>query len=62
VSENGDHPAVITAEQLAERLQVSVSHIHQMAKDGKIPSLRIGRARRFEFERVVAALREAAIA
>lgn len=53
---------LITADELAGILRVSVSHVYAMAAAGTIPSLRIGRARRFELPAVLDALRRGSAA
>jgi excisionase family DNA binding protein len=58
-SPNGDYmaQALLTAEQLAERWQVPRSHVYRLAREGKLPTVQLGRYRRWrlaaieEFER-----------
>lgn len=38
---------LLTAEQVAELLQVTVGWIYRQARSGKLPSLKVGRCRRF---------------
>jgi excisionase family DNA binding protein len=38
---------LLTAEQLADRWQVSKAHVYRLARDGHIPAVRIGRYFRF---------------
>lgn len=38
---------LLTAEQLAERWQVPTSHVYRLARDGRIPSVRLGKYVRF---------------
>jgi excisionase family DNA binding protein len=52
-----EHPRCITADELAELLSISRSHVFHLASGGRIPSIRIGRSVRFELDRVLAALR-----
>lgn len=42
-----DLPRLLTAEPLAKAINVSVSRIYQLARDGVIPCVRIGRQVRF---------------
>lgn len=48
-------PRWITAQQLAAIWGVSTMTIYRMAKKGEIPSIRVGRAYRFDPEAVEAA-------
>lgn len=50
-------PRLVTADELAELLSISRSHVFHLANGGRIPSIRIGRSVRFELDRVLAALR-----
>jgi excisionase family DNA binding protein len=43
-----------TAEQLAQRWQVPVSHVYRLAREGRIPVVRLGRYVRFLPEAVEA--------
>jgi excisionase family DNA binding protein len=53
-------PKYLTADQLGELLQLSTKSVLQLAKRGKIPSINVGpRSRRFDLERVLAALQRA---
>ena len=45
---------LLTAEQLAERWQVPVAHVYRLARDGRIPCVRLGRYRRFRLDAVEA--------
>jgi excisionase family DNA binding protein len=38
---------LLTPDQVAERWQVPVAHVHRLARDGRVPSVMIGRYRRF---------------
>lgn len=51
----GDEP-LLDAEQLAEVLSLPVTWLETAARDGRIPSVRAGRWRRFSRRRVEAAL------
>ncbi|MBT1676799.1 helix-turn-helix domain-containing protein [Curtobacterium aurantiacum] len=46
----------LTAAELAAALQVSIKTIYQYARDGTIPSVRVGRSWRFWLEDVKRAL------
>jgi excisionase family DNA binding protein len=39
--------ALLTANDLAERWQVPKSHVYRLARDGRVPVVRIGRYFRF---------------
>ena len=39
---------LLTAEQLAERWQVPKSHVYRLARDKRIPTVELGRYRRFD--------------
>lgn len=45
-------PKLLTAGPLAKAVSVSTSRIYQLARDGLIPCIRIGRQVRFDPERV----------
>lgn len=47
---------MLTANQLAEKLNVSEQVIWRLARENKIPHIRIGRAMRFDLEKVLTAL------
>ena len=40
-------PDILTAEEVATLLHMNTTHIYKLAKDGKIPSFKIGGQRRF---------------
>jgi excisionase family DNA binding protein len=40
----------MTAEQLSERWQVPPSHVYRLARDGKIPTVALGRYRRWRLD------------
>jgi excisionase family DNA binding protein len=44
--------ALMTAAQVAERWQVPVSQIYRLAREGRLPSVAVGRYRRFRVESV----------
>jgi excisionase family DNA binding protein len=48
---------LLCAEELAEIMSCSVSHVYELAARGEIPCLRIGRLVRFELDPVLEALR-----
>jgi excisionase family DNA binding protein len=43
---------LLTAEQLAERWQVPAAHVYRLAREGRIPVVRLGRYRRFRRDAV----------
>ncbi len=43
---------VITADQLAERWQVKVSHVYRLAREGRIPVVELGRYYRFRVDAI----------
>jgi excisionase family DNA binding protein len=49
---------LMTAEQVAERMQVTVEWVHGMAREGRMPALKLGRYWRFDREDVENWLRE----
>lgn len=49
---------LLTAEELAVHLHVSRAHVWKLVQRGRIPAISVGRARRFELDRVLDALRE----
>ena len=54
----GSPAPLLTAEELADHLRVSTAHVWKLVQRGRIPTISLGRARRFELDRVLAALRE----
>jgi hypothetical protein len=38
-----DGRSLLTAEQVAARWQVSTAHVYRLARDGKVPTVAIGR-------------------
>lgn len=50
-------PRLVTAEDLAIRLDVSAATIYRLHKTGRLPGIRLGRAIRFDMEEVLGALR-----
>jgi len=48
---------LITAEELAIKLKLNLQTVYKLAREGKIPSVRIGGAVRFDEEEVVNFLR-----
>jgi len=49
---------LLTADELADHLHVSVAHVWKLVRVGCIPAIFVGRARRFELDRVLDALRK----
>lgn len=45
---------LMTAEEVATWLQVTPDWVHKMARTGEIPSMKLGRYRRFERDAVAA--------
>ena len=45
---------LLTAEELAERWQVALSHVYRLTRQGAIPSVRLGRYRRYRLEAIEA--------
>ena len=45
---------LLTAEQLAERWAVRTSHVYRLAREGKIPTVALGRYRRFRLDEIEA--------
>jgi excisionase family DNA binding protein len=45
---------LLTAEQLSERWQVPKSHVYRLARDGKIPTVELGRYRRRRLDAIEA--------
>jgi excisionase family DNA binding protein len=43
---------LLTAEQLAERWQVSVSQVYRLTRDGKVEPVRVGRYYRFRLDAI----------
>jgi excisionase family DNA binding protein len=49
---------LLTADQLAERWQVEKAHVYRLAREGRIPTVRIGRYARFRLDAIEAWERE----
>jgi excisionase family DNA binding protein len=45
---------LLTAEQLADHWQVPKSHVYRLAREGKIPTVELGRYRRWRLEAIEA--------
>lgn len=45
---------LLTADQLADRWQVRTSHIYRLAREGKIPTVELGRYKRFRLDAIEA--------
>ena len=43
---------ILTAEQLAERWQVPTSQVYRLARDGRIPTVQLGRYRRWRLDEI----------
>ena len=43
---------LLTAEQLAERWQVPKSHVYRLAREGRIPTVELGRYKRFRVDEI----------
>ncbi len=43
-----DH--LLTAEELAERWQVPKAHVYRLAREGRLPTVQLGRYRRWRLE------------
>lgn len=44
---------LLTAETLGERWQVPPAHVYRLARDGRLPCVRLGRYRRFALTAVI---------
>ncbi len=45
---------LLTADQLAERWQVPTSHVYRLARENRIPTVELGRYRRFRLDQIEA--------
>jgi excisionase family DNA binding protein len=45
---------LLTAEQLAERWQVPKAHVYRLARDGRLPTVELGRYRRWRMDAIEA--------
>jgi excisionase family DNA binding protein len=43
---------LLTAEQLAERWQVAPAHVYRLAREGKVPVVKLGRYYRFRADAI----------
>jgi excisionase family DNA binding protein len=43
---------LLTAEQLAERWQVPKSHVYRLAREGRLPTVELGRYRRWRLDAI----------
>ncbi len=43
---------LLTAEQLAARWQVPTSHVYRLAREGRIPTVELGRYRRWRLDAI----------
>lgn len=48
-----DYPDVLTADQLAEILQMSTAHVYNLAKQGSIPCRKFGKCVRFSKKEIM---------
>ena len=53
---------LVTAQEVAEALTVSAKSIYRWAQEGRIPSVSLGRAKRFDLEAILQAVREGTLA
>ena len=44
--------SLLTADQVAQRWQVSKSHVYRLAREGVIPTVALGRYYRFQIEAI----------
>ena len=49
-----DYPPVLTAAQVADLLAMNVQEVRRLARDGRIPARRLGKAYRFFRDEIVA--------
>ncbi len=54
VSERANGARLLTAEDLASRWQVPRSHVYRLAREDKLPVVRLGRYRRFRLAEIEA--------
>ncbi len=54
---NATESRLLTTDELARRLHVGSAKIRDLARAGRIPSIRVGKALRFDWREVVTALR-----
>ena len=52
-NQNGHQANLLTAEQLAERLQVHKNWVYEQSRQGNIPTIRVGRHIRFSLHEVL---------
>ena len=43
---------LLTAEQLAERWQIPKSHVYRLSREGRIPTVELGRYKRFRLDAI----------
>ena len=51
-------PDFLTTQEVAKRLRVSVNSVHRLAESGALPSVKVGRLRRFDPAKVAAYLEQ----
>lgn len=49
---------LLTAQKVAELLDVSPEYVWQMSREGRIPTVRLGRARRYRLDSILSWLEE----
>jgi excisionase family DNA binding protein len=54
VSSPNSSGRLLTADELAERWQVSKAHVYRLARDGRVPTVAIGRYYRFRLASIEA--------
>ncbi len=54
VAPSGTPPRLLTADELAERWRVNKSQIYRLARDGRVPTVAIGRYYRFRLASIEA--------
>lgn len=56
LSDLGDLPPTLNAKQVAELLDKGVNQVYELARDGELPVLRLGRTLRFPTARLLVML------
>jgi excisionase family DNA binding protein len=54
IPNGGERGQLWTAEQVAERWQISAAQVYRLARDGEIPCVTLGRYRRFRLASIEA--------
>lgn len=47
-----ERSTLLTAEQVAERWQVPTGHVYRLAREGKLPTVQLGRYRRWRLDAI----------